>query len=249
MTIALDAMPFIGWQFPVLNQLDSLDWHWVIAEGAAMNSGSTSWCKPQLPRLSRDGTSKLLASFRGHPRITVLQRQQWGSKDEMVNACVAEIKEPCVLLQVDADEMWNANQLFKIAGLFDLTGSRNVAHFYARYFVGPNLVVSHESDRKNNIWIRAWQFTPGMTFERHEPPVLRGASKVITRDETEQLGLVFDHFAYVFPDQLQYKERFYGYKNALACWYRLQRNDKWPARLKDFLPWANPESMVEKLYL
>jgi len=41
-------------------------------------------------------------------------------------------------------------------------------------------------------------------------------------EETEQLGLIFQHFAYVTPQQLRFKEQYYGYTNAASQWMELQ---------------------------
>jgi len=47
-------------------------------------------------------------------------RELWENKTEMCNFALAGITEPCVLMQIDADETWRADQLEKIVSLFDV---------------------------------------------------------------------------------------------------------------------------------
>jgi hypothetical protein len=250
-TIVLDGQPFIGWQIPVLNQL-TCKWHWTIAEGAAANINCTSWCKSQPSRLSRDGTTEILHILRDHPRVTILQKQRWEGKLEMVNACLATFKMPGVLLQLDVDEFWTAAQLDRVVHIlgYEHEGARGLsANFFCRYFLGPNIVIKHDSDAKNNSWMRAWNFTPGQRFLKHEPPVLQGARPpTISREAWARSGVIFDHLAYVLPSQVEYKEKFYGYKQALAQWRQLQRNQSWPVNARTFLPWCHPDSTADLLH-
>ena len=43
-----------------------------------------------------------------------------------------------------------------------------------------------------------------------------------TQDEMERAGAVFHHFAYASESQLQFKEVYYGYRDARAQWRALQ---------------------------
>ncbi|NEO62782.1 MAG: glycosyltransferase family 4 protein, partial [Moorea sp. SIO4G2] len=63
--------------------------------------------------------------------------------------------------------------------------------------------------------------------------------------ETEAQGLVFQHFAYVTPQQLQFKESYYGYQNALAEWQVLQQQSEFPVFLRQHLSWVKDETLVE----
>lgn len=247
LTIVLDGAPFILAQLAALNRL-TIDWRWHIVEGAAMNSGSTGWCRPQEPRLSRDGTTAILNGLRSHPRIRLYQRQKWASKDEMVNEPLTHIGCECVLLQMDADEMWTEVQLVRLVDLFHQHVDVNSAQFFCRYFVGPNLVITHESDLANNVWTRAWRYQPGAKFLKHEPPILEHSNPHMPRETTRNALLVFDHLAYVLQSQVEYKEHFYGYGNAVKNWQRLQRHTKFPVRARDFLPWAHENSMIDLLH-
>ena len=61
-TIVLDGEPFIERHLPILQQL-KIPWHWIVVEGASGNTADTSWCKPQEPRWSNDGTTEYLSPF------------------------------------------------------------------------------------------------------------------------------------------------------------------------------------------
>jgi len=239
-TIVLDGEPYIERHLPIFEQL-RLDWEWRIAEGAASNTHCTKWCRPQLPRLSRDGTAEYLTKISTHPRVKLFRKQFWDGKIEQCNTCISDINEPCILLQVDVDEIWRGDQLEGIVRLFESRPEAMRAFFWCRYFLGSRIVATSTDGYGNREgeWLRAFRFKPGMTFLCHEPPILSGNKGVaVKRDETRALGLVFDHFAYALERQVAYKEQFYGYANAVKHWKRLQRNTKWPVNLKDFLPWV-----------
>ena len=55
---------------------------------------------------------------------------------------------------------------------------------------------------------------------------------------------MFQHFAYVLPEQLSFKETYYGYRGALACWQRLQEQKQFPLFLRDFFPWVGDQTTV-----
>lgn len=247
-TICLDAAEFLPKQLAVFEQL-KCDWHWYIAEGVAAPVRDTSWCSPIPPRLSRDGTSELLTSWLKHPRITIFRRQLWEGKTAMCNACLSAIKEPCALLQVDADEFWTPKQIEEIVKLYD-TGLYDRMRFFCRYFVGENIIVTGENCWSNKIgeWSRSWLFDSNMRFQSHEPPVLKGCgTRELTREQTRELGLVFNHFAYCSEKTLRFKQEYYGYKDAVAHWRRLQSNTVWPCRLREFLPWVDDKAMADKV--
>lgn len=243
-TICLDSFPFIACHLPVFNRLE-LDWHWTIAEGVALNVLDTAWCKPLAPRLSRDGTTAYLSSIRGHPRVTVIQRQLWNGKVEMCNACLSHIKEPCVLMQVDSDEVWTSGSLKYVHDAFSVAAENSSASFRCRYFVGFNLVITTEDTYGNRPgeWVRAWRFNPGQRFTKHEPPELSGSMPA-----RRALGISFDHYAYATEAQVAFKEQYYGYAGAVKHWRRLQAHDKFPCLLRDFFPWVKDGAIVDRLY-
>ncbi len=232
LTLVLDAMPYLPRHLPVFEE-SGLDFTWHIVHGAAANAGSTRWCQPQQPRFSWDGSAEYINQLTAHSRVRLYQQQWWpGGKDEMCNAALP--KEECVLMQIDADEIWEPNALRKVDYLFS-PGNVDKAYFECRYFVGPDLLTigpgtyGHEPAQGR----RAWRFKPGMKWDSHEPPVLNG-----NQGTAQPTDISFDHFAYALESQVAYKERFYGYKDAVNHWKRLQENTSWPAPLSEFFPWA-----------
>lgn len=253
-TLALDAMPFLPMQLAMLNRVDTklVNWHLTVVEGAAANTNSTAWCQPQTARLSTDGTTELLDTWKSHPRISVYRKPFWpGGKDEMFNQALRNITRPGVLLQVDCDELWLPNQLESLLDFFAAYGQIKCAMFFSRYFLGPNIISTTRNSYGNNSyeWVRSWRFTPGLTLKSHEPPVIIGATEpCATREQTEEVGLVFDHWSWVFEKQVAYKEKFYGYTDAVRHWRRLQANTVWPVKLKEFLPWVDERATADQLF-
>ncbi len=248
-TIVLDGMPWLPCHLPVFNTLNC-DWDWSVVEGVANNVKCTRWCKPLNPRLSIDGTTEYLDSIKSHKRVKVYQRQQWDGKIEMVNAPLREIKEPGLVIEIDSDEIWRADQIEKIVKMFEACQDIDVAQFKCRYFVGPDIIITSENTYGNRFgveWFRAWRWTPGQLFETHEPPGMIGcAGRKFGIKETSQAGLVFDHYAYATPDAVAFKEYYYGYEGALEAWNKLQ-TAKMPVKLKDYLPWIKDEATADKL--
>ncbi len=243
-TLVLDGMPWLPCIFTVLNRL-SIPWHWHVVEGAANNGGSTRWCRPQEPRCSRDGTLEFLGALH-HPNVSIYHSTLWDSKDQMVNHPLHFITEPCVLMQIDSDEIWQTYELQSIVAFFGMRPSVQRMAFECRYFVGPHLAIVPESDPNRGQWLRAWRFTPGMRFDRHEPPALAGnKGEILLGPDTAKIGLIFDHYAWATEAQVRYKEKFYGYTGALRGWRSLQIQGLWPVKLSpDFFPWMDPRVMA-----
>ena len=242
LTIVLDGMPFIAQHLAVFNRLN-IHWQWHIVEGAASNTHCTKWCKPQSGRLSKDGTTEYLNQISAHPRVHVHRKPLWDGKIEMCNAPLNTIKEECVLLEVDCDEFWTAEQIESMLLLFQSNPTKTHAMFWCRYFFGPHLVMESRNCYGNTAcqdWKRAWRFNPGDKFVSHEPPHLSSESDALMHEATEAAGLVFDHYGYAQRSQVQYKEGFYGYKDAVKHWDKLQQVRTGERKLSDFLPWVNP---------
>ncbi len=242
-TLVLDAYPFLPIHLANLNRYQE-PWTWHIVHGTASNTGSTSWCKRISGGLSTDGTTELLRSWRGHQRIRIYERPVWnGGKDEMFNYALMHIHEKCVLLESDADEFWLPGQYAKLVWILQSFRELRCASFFCQYFVGPNIVITSENSYGNRPteWLRAWRFEPGMTLASHEPPKLIGATEpCASREQTRSEGLVFQHWPYVYEWQVAFKEQFYGYRDAVKHWRRLQANDKWPIEdLHEYLPWVD----------
>jgi glycosyltransferase involved in cell wall biosynthesis len=67
-------------------------------------------------------------------------------------------------------------------------------------------------------------------------------------DESEEIGAVFQHFAYATEEQVRFKESYYAHHGALDGWRRLRRAVKTgngPVRLADFFPWVEDDTLVD----
>lgn len=252
-TICLDAWPMISWHLPVFNRL-SIKWRWHVVEGVADNIRDTAWCKKMEPRLSRDGTTEYINSIRRHPRVRIYQQQLWPGKVSMFQHVANQIKEPCCLLEVDSDELWETWQIEKIVEQFDRLPTYNCARFDCVYMVGQNIRTVGRNCYGANAgeWLRAFRFAPGMEWRSHEPPFLAGVNGphecCMSNETSRELGLVFWHYAYCFPAQVALKERYYGYANAGEFWARLQANTKWPTPLRKWLPWVQDDAIADLLH-
>ena len=237
-TIVLDGEPFIERHLPVFQQL-TIPWQWIVVEGAAGNTADTSWCQPQEPRLSVDGTHEYLRSVRHH-QFKHIYKPRWANKTMMCNTALEDIDEPCVLMQIDADEIWRAQQLEMIVSLFVDDVELESIKFACRYFVGRGLMLQGEDCYGDYPyeWTRAWRFFPGDRFISHEPSILSGIhqkpQRPMTKKLSRELGLVFDHFPYFTEAQVAYKEKFYSYAGLLDQWRALQRNKDFPVPLSRF---------------
>lgn len=272
-TIVLNGEPFLRWHIEMLKELP-FNWHWHIIEGVAELNHDTGWSKASgghiassLHRngLSNDGTTEYLDALRQlYPNQVSVYRKEdgafWDGKLEMVSAPLPFIKEDCILFQLDSDEIWTSQQIAKIRELFLANPNASSAYFIAHYFVGPDKVISSLNTYGNHLeyeWLRAWRFTPGCVWKSHEPPTLcrprangeyqdLGKSAPIWQDQTSKEGLFFQHYAYVTPAQLRFKEHYYGYKDALSKWQKLQSCQSTSAiKLKEFFSWVTDEAQVE----
>lgn len=254
-TIVYNGMPYITWHLPMLNMLRQygIDWHWHVVEGPAKNVYCTSWCKPLPMGQSTDGTVEYLATIKSHPRVSLYQASMWPGKVAMVNTPLWTIDEPCVLMEIDSDELWTAERIAAVMHEFeDKRHDYGAMEFFCQYFVGPNIVITSTNTygNKPGEWRRAWRFTPGDSFEKHEPPVLRqqNPGNLLNRVETALRGLTFNHYAYTTPAQVAFKEKYYGYADALRHWERLQANTVWPVHLRNFLPWVKDGAFATLYY-
>lgn len=206
--------------------------------------------------------------------VTVYRKPRgtfWDGKREMVSAPLARLRARCLLFQVDVDELWSTDALARAVALFAARPSARAAFYRCRYWVGPDLVVTSRDGYGNGPyeWLRTWRYRPGDRWLAHEPPVLvhrleawrqwkrlrrgrpprlpfqPGDPDVLSQATTEAEGLVFDHLAYVFEEQVRRKETYYGYAGAVEAWRRLQAAPT-PVRLRDHLPWVESDAVAER---
>jgi glycosyltransferase involved in cell wall biosynthesis len=270
-TIVLNGEPFIRYHAEVFKQLP-FKWHWHIVEGVADLKHDTAWSLQLGGRItdelhrdgySKDSTTEYLDEIASqYPKnVTVYRKPKgsfWNGKREMVNEPLFNIHEECLLWQVDADELWTVEQICTAQQMFVDNPDKTAAFYWCWYFVGENLVISTRNCYAQNPqqeWLRTWRYKPGSVWVAHEPPRLaeplpngqwRDIASVnpFTHEQTEQLGLVFQHFAYVTPEQLQFKEQYYGYKNAVAQWQKLQEQTQFPVLLRQYFPWVGDATQV-----
>lgn len=271
-TIVLNGEPFINYHIEVFKQLP-YQWHWHIVEGVADLKHDTAWSLQNGGRItdeihskgrSNDGTTEYLDQLaRLYPEnITVYRKPEdifWEGKREMVNAPLENIKDECLLWQVDVDELWTVEQICTVRQIFIYHPEKTAAFYWCWYFVGENLVISSRNCYAQNPaqeWLRTWRFKPGYIWTAHEPPVLTeplpnyqwrdvAAVNPFVHEETEMRGLVFQHFAYAMAKQLQFKEQYYGYANAVSEWSVLQAQTKFPVRLSQYFSWVQDGTMVD----
>jgi len=271
-TIVLNGQPFIRHHIEVFKQLP-FKWHWHIIEGVAELKHDTAWSiklggriNEQLHHngLSNDGTTEyideIIKQFPGN--ITIYHKPDgafWDGKLEMVNAPLPNINEECLLWQVDSDELWTAEQIRTSRDMFIAEPDRTAAYYLDHFFVGENLVTTTINTYGNNTsyeWLRTWRFSPGFRWATHEPPQLCkpcqdgqwvdvATIKPFKHNQTGKKGLIFQHYAYATKEQVGFKEVYYGYKNAIEQWRRLQQQNIFPVFLKDYFAWVNDNAQVD----
>lgn len=270
-TIVLNGSPFIEQHIEQFRRIDG-PWHWHVVEGVSELAHDTAWSLKRGGRIphdlhragrSTDGTSEYLDRLAAEfpDNVTVYRKPPgrfWDGKIEMVNAPLANIHEPCLLWQVDADELWTAEQAEDVRRMFAERPEATAAFYLCHYFVGPDRVITSTNTYGNHTdyeWIRTWRFTPGCRWQAHEPPRLMrptengwrdlAAIRPIRHDETVSRGLVFQHFAYATEAQLRFKESYYGYAEAVTQWRRLQAAENFPLMLRDYFDWVKDETTVD----
>ncbi|HEY9619558.1 MAG TPA: glycosyltransferase family 1 protein [Crinalium sp.] len=273
-TIVLNGEPFIRYHIDVLKQLP-FRWHWHIVEGVAELKHDTAWSLHSGGHIaddlhdrgrSNDGTLAYLDELQqNYPdNVTVYRKPEgtfWDGKREMVNAPLENILEKCLLWQIDVDELWTADQLCQARELFINNPDKTAAYYWCWYFVGERLVISSRNCYTQNPkqeWLRTWRFEPGSIWAAHEPPRLvkpleNGQWQDVAtinpflHQDTEKAGLLFQHFAYVTPQQLQFKESYYGYQGAIAQWMQLQEPTEFPIFLREHFSWVQDDTLVEPI--
>ncbi len=266
----LKQLPF-RWHWHIVEGVAELkhDTAWSLANGGRIDAGF------HRDGRSKDGTTEYLDEIqREFPdRVTIYRKPKgnfWDGKLEMVNAPLINIQESSLLWQVDVDEYWTPGQIETCRRLFLETPDHKAAFFWCHFYVGSELVVTSRDTYGNNSkfeWLRAWRYEPGDRWISHEPPMLAGRwlqfkallrrlrgkrakvrlakLKAFSHATTEAHGLVFKHLAYVIPEQLAFKEQYYGYAGALEMWQRLQAQKEFPVKLKDYFEWVKDESLVD----
>ncbi len=270
-TIVLNGQPFIQYHIDVFKQLP-FQWHWHIVEGVAELKHDTGWSVQSGGHISdnihqngrsNDGTTEYIDELvQQYPdQITVYRKPEgifWDGKREMVNEPLFNINEECLLWQIDVDELWTVAQILTTRKIFIDNPDKTAAFYYCWYFVGEKLIISTRNCYAHppQEWLRTWRYRPGAVWVAHEPPILEqplpnGQWQNIAEinpflpEETENFGLAFQHFAYVTREQLEFKEKYYGYSNAVSQWQALQETNIFPTLLGDYFGWVQDQTMVD----
>ena len=202
---------------------------WVLVEGAALPTGSTSWCKDVFETSeSTDNTidiiTELTSRYNNVKYVARKNNVSWDNKDEKVNAAIEILKdwkkinniETCFLWQIDIDEQWSKESLNQAEKEL-VSGNGKTGCFLCNYFVGPGLVVKGQwGEGLSDPYRRLWQWE-GEDFKTHEPPVLNGKN-----GPGLLLTSKFNHYAYFFEKDVAFKELYYGYKNLINNWKKIQ---------------------------
>lgn len=242
-TIVLKGMPFISHHYEQFQRLN-IPWKWTIVHGVAAPVNDTAWCK-EIESTKDDGTIEYICGLeRTDGNIKVLLADKWNGKAAMCNAALETFTEPGLLFQVDSDEVWKAEQIRLFPSLFEMYPTADCAMFMARVWVGHNRYVCTPDGWANRSyeWLRLWKWTPGKKFETHEPPKLEGQNICVLKSHTALLGLVFDHYSYVYRNQIEFKERYYGPQWSVEAWDRLQ-TIYGPVNLKEVLPFVETDTI------
>lgn len=252
-TLVLNGMPFIKRQMEIIPKVFD---HWYIIEGVALPKNCTSWCK--LPSknwinqeyCSVDGTFEFLNSCK-LPNVSIIRKNQpWNGKLEMCNSFMKEISNS-ILMEFDVDEIWDIKILTDILQTSKNNFNRfDSMKFKCNYYVGNQIKINTANSYgdKSYEWVRLWTIQDQTFFISHEPPVLnKKLNRIVEKNETSKKGWLFDHYAYTTPEQVKFKEEYYGYKDALKKWHNLQSNLKFPVKASKFLPWIDEDVDLIKI--
>jgi hypothetical protein len=227
---------------------------WIIAEGVAKNTGSTSWCK-KLPNnlhdnyLSNDGTTEIIDNLsKKYNSIKIVRssKRYWENKDEQVNTCIQTIKKytnNCKLWQIDIDEQWTEEQIKLSEKQLDEHQAKTGC-FLCNCYVGKNQIALGDwGEGKIEPYRRLWNWT-GENFISHEPPKLEGKN-----GPGVLLTSKFNHFSYYFKEDVLFKEQYYSsYEGLYDRWLNIQKNTGIiPIRqlLGDKVWWSNTNTIIK----
>ena len=256
-TVAHNAEPWIQHHIDVFKKLRR-PWTWSVCEGVTPCPwAGTITADMHHEGLSTDGTHEYLEHLDGQfPNVKLYRNDTYLT--EKFQLMLADVKDAESLVwQVDADEFWTAEQIERMAAMFERYPYHAAAWFYCRFFVGPNLVLARgNGNSAGNMayeWVRVWRWRPECRYVKHDPPevatpvcanIAKAPAAFFSREVTAAEGLVFDHHAFEIPAQVQYKETRYGFQGALERW-RLLQTAKLPVDVYDYLPWLG-HGMVER---
>ena len=247
-TLVHNSMPFIKHHLKVFQKLKR-PWTWHIAEGITpiptwFNMPGRITPDMHNKGISTDGTHEYLQEIKS--KNVKLHGLSEHYLTDQCQAMLSSICDNCLAWQVDCDEYWTAEQIERMASMFEAQPTRTAAWFLCRFFVGPDLILTGRDCAGNNTsyeWKRVWRWSPSCCYTKHDPPVVEFNGRDISfehpfwHNDTEKADLVFNHYAYVNKAQVRFKEVRYGFAGATEAWERLQRHNQFPSPIESFLPW------------
>lgn len=196
---------------------------------------------------STDNTVDILQSLSAkYPQVKlILGETFWNGKTSMCNAA-AKFAIGDYLWQVDSDEFYHEKDIPKIFHLLE-TDKPDAIHFYAHHFFGGyQTAMGNDQPWGNGIpWMRIFKNTPGSHWISHEPPEYQLADgtvcnkgKVITRDQTNSMGIKLYHYSCVNKKQIDFKTKFFRNNQYPILWDKWKINNNTPifgARTSPFI--------------
>ena len=247
-TIVINGEPYISKKLEIFSKLQ-IPWQWRIVEGVSNPINCTRWCK-QVPDkwhknfVSIDGTHEYLKNLNNDRVKVYYQNKPFNGKIEMVNKAL-EVVDCGVVMEQDADEFWTPEQMTAVYELLKDRTPGVAAQFFCNYHIGKKVVVTRRGlGCYPYEWYRAWKWGQGIHFTSHEPPILNHQPIRIPRGVTEDMGLIFEHYAYCTPQTVAFKEDFYGYAGLLRSWEELQQTNG-PVRLNRYFAHIQDKSVVD----
>lgn len=208
----------------------------VFVEGACKPHGSTAWCKTIPDKWHNNGRSidetveYLERSMKKNKNIILIKSNGlWDSKDEMENIAIDEIRkkyDAAMLWKVDPDEQWRIED--RVAAEKDLERANGkTGCFCCNCFCGKNIIARGEwgeGDSAQYGYRRLWRWN-GERLKISEPMVFVGDNKPFVN-----LPQRFNHYAYYFREDVEFKADFYSnmVEDAVIVWDYMQLSDKWP---------------------
>lgn len=216
----------------------------VVSEGAVMgNIGTAGWTGRVDNKFHRngrsiDGTYGYLTQMEDkYDNLYVVASDGlWSGKDEMVNACIDQLKElvsfdtePVWLWEIDPDEQWEEFKLQEIENILDkYNADCAITKFHqmmghGKIAVGPDWGGNHVP--------RVWRWK-GQSFRSHAPAILdnwNGKSINVTHK--------FIHYSYHFEQDVKFKGDWY-FKDPqfLNRWKQIQGYEKDNIITSDIIP-------------
>lgn len=180
--------------------------------------------------MSTDGTRRIIREFiEGKPKFHFKEADGfWDGKTRMLNHWFYEgspIYNYDYVWQIDSDEFYTAENVWKIKGLIEYNHPNRI-DFFANHFWGD---FHHCMDeRADGIWAqqipwrRIFRLHSSSAWISHEPPQMNIPERnCIDKYQTLKLGIKLDHYSYVNRDQVEFKSKFFRNPEKLELF------DKW----------------------